>query len=72
VSRSYIGAKVRLTRDVVTRGGQTFKKGLVMRVIDSVSSGLWLRCWKRGFCSSVRNVSKYEVEVVEWPKKKED
>lgn len=70
-TKTYIGALVRLRWDIETRGGTKFRKGLVMRCIDSTSSGLELRCYKRGWGNGIRSVSKSSVEVIEWPSKED-
>lgn len=70
MSRSYVGALVRLCHKVETRSGTKFLEGTLMRVVDSTSAGLTLVCYKRGWRLSVRNVQRYSVEVVEWKKEK--
>jgi hypothetical protein len=72
MAQSYIGTRVRLLRDLVTRGGTTFKKGVIMYCYDSTSSGLKLTVRKRGWTQTITDISKYDVEVVEGPRKKED
>lgn len=68
----YIGAKVKLLRDMRTQGGITFRAGVVMRCSDSTSAGLSLWCKVRGWHYGIRNVSKQDVVVIEWPKKDEE
>jgi hypothetical protein len=68
--KSYIGAKVRLNRDFRTRGGTTFKQGVIMKVAASTSAGLTLGCWVRGWYEGISCVRKHDVTVVEWPEPK--
>ena len=71
-AKSIIGAKVRLLRDIQTKGGVKFKAGLLMRVVHSDSGGLWLRCYKRGWQQDIRHVDRSsDIEVVEWPTKED-
>lgn len=72
-SRSYVGAKVRLLRDITTNGGTRFRQGVIMKVLESYGrGGLSMVCYKRGHAMHLRGVNRYEVEVVEWRKKSED
>ena|SRR3990167_2252077 len=64
--KSWIGALVKLNRDIETRGGTTFRAGCQMRVRDSDAGGLTLRTWVRGNWDGVSSVQKYDVTVVEW------
>lgn len=64
--KSWIGALVKLNRDITTNGGTTFRKGCLMRVTDSNAGGLCLRTWVRGNWDGVSSVQKYDVTVVEW------
>lgn len=43
-----------------------------MRVTNSTSHGLTLRCYKRGWGVWIRNVSRSHVEVIEWFKPKHE
>ena len=72
MTKSYIGAKVRLLRDISTRGGTKFRAGVVMRCRDSTSGGLCLSVYSRGWCHAITGVSKRDVEVVEWPQENDD
>lgn len=73
MARSYIGALVRINRDITTRGGTKFREGLKMRVYASTSGGLSLRAFKRGWWYGVTGIPKWYVTVIAWPKKdKED
>lgn len=72
MSRTVTGAKVKLLRDLTTRGGIRFRKGLVMRVIDGNRSGFALYVYVRGNYRSIHSVQRYDFEVLEWPKRKED
>lgn len=71
-AKTYIGAKVRLLRDVTTRGGVTFRKGVVMKVTESNRGGLHLSCFVRGWRMDVSAISKDDVVVLEWPKKEDE
>lgn len=72
VVKTYIGALVRLNRDITTTGGTKFKAGLRMRCVGSTSGGLELRCYKRGWREYVVGIPKWWVTVIEWPKDKEE
>lgn len=61
---SYVGAKVKLLRDITTRGGTTFKAGVVMTVSSVERKGLWLSCYVRGWLYSVSQISRDDVKVI--------
>jgi len=68
MSRSYVGASVRLRREVRTKGGTKFREGTLMKVSGSEGrGGLSLYCYKRGFRMSIRGVNRSDVVVVSWP-----
>lgn len=68
----WVGAKVRLLRDVRTNGGQVFRAGCVMRVVDRTSGGLYLRAvTKRGVWLSITRVQVWSVELLEEGEKPE-
>lgn len=62
----WIGAIVRLKRDIETRGGVIFRAGVKMKVMDSNAGGLWLRTYKRGWWHSVNGIRKFDVVVLQW------
>lgn len=69
----WIGATVRLRRDIKTTGGVKFRAGTLMKVADSTSGGLDLYCYKLQHRMSVRGVDRrWDVDVVKWPLKEED
>jgi hypothetical protein len=73
MSRSYVGAKVRLRCDIRTRAGVRFREGTLMRVSSSNGrGGLALYCYKRGHCMWITGVRRSEVTVVSWTKEDED
>lgn len=63
--KEYVKAKVRLLRDLSTRGGLTLRKGVLMRVVDSTTHGLHLRTFVRGWAYDITQCSVNDVEVVE-------
>jgi hypothetical protein len=66
--KRWIGSTVELLRDVVTKGGRTFREGVVMTVTYSTSGGLSLRCRVRGSYHEVTGVSRRTVAVITWGK----
>lgn len=68
--RTLEGSKVRLLRDIHTKGGVVFRRGVVMRIAWVATGGrggkLTLSCFKRGWHKQVTGISSDDVEVIEW------
>lgn len=68
----WIGATVRILRDISTTGGTKFRKGTLMKISDSTSGGLDIYCYKMQHKMSVTGIPKSWVEVITWPLKEEE
>jgi|CXWL01.1.fsa_nt_gi hypothetical protein len=70
------GARVRLIRDIETKGGVKFKKGLTMRVtcveVGGRGGKIAVGCFKRGWYKSVHRISRDDFDVIEYAKDKEE